>query len=67
MRQLGKEAGDEAYGGNPGLREWLEKEKIPYVLGIACNAMIATAVGAKRADGLAAPRACGRVAAAELR
>jgi SRSO17 transposase len=46
--------GDEAYGGNPGLREWLEKEKIPYVLGIACNAMIATAVGAKRADGLAA-------------
>ena len=29
MRQLGKEAGDEAYGGNPGLREWLEKEKIP--------------------------------------
>jgi hypothetical protein len=46
--------GDEAYGGNPGLREWLEKEKIPYVLGIACNAMIATAAGAKRADGLAA-------------
>jgi hypothetical protein len=46
--------GDEAYGGNPGLREWLGKEKIPYVLGIACNAMIATAVGAKRADGLAA-------------
>ncbi|MGI9007159.1 MAG: IS701 family transposase [Streptosporangiaceae bacterium] len=45
--------GDEAYGGNPGLREWLEKEKIPFVLGIACNAMIATGAGAKRADGLA--------------
>jgi SRSO17 transposase len=39
--------GDEAYGGNPGLREWLGKEKIPYVLGIACNAMIATAVGGR--------------------
>jgi SRSO17 transposase len=47
-------AGDEAYGGNPGLREWLEKEKIPYVLGVACNAMIATAAGPRRADELAA-------------
>jgi len=46
--------GDEAYGGNPGLREWLEKEEIPYVLGIACNAMIPTAAGAKRANELAA-------------
>ena len=44
-----------------------KRRRSPYVLGIACNAMIATAVGAKRADGLAAPRACGRVAAAELR
>jgi SRSO17 transposase len=47
-------AGDEVYGGNPGLREWLEKEKIPYVLGVACNAMIATAAGPRRADELAA-------------
>jgi SRSO17 transposase len=47
-------AGDEAYGGNPGLREWLEEEKIPYVLGVACNAMIATAAGPLRADELAA-------------
>ena len=33
-------AGDEAYGGNPGLREWLEAEQIPYALAVACNAMI---------------------------
>jgi SRSO17 transposase len=46
--------GDEAYGGNPGLREWLEKEGIPHVLAVACNAMIATAAGGKRADELAA-------------
>ena len=25
-------AADEVYGGNPGLREWLEKEEISYVL-----------------------------------
>ena len=47
-------AGDEVYGGNPGLRGWLEKEEIPYVLGVACNAMIATAAGPRRADELAA-------------
>ena len=45
--------GDDAYGGNPGLREWLEKEDIPYVLAVACNAMIKTNAGAKRADELA--------------
>jgi hypothetical protein len=46
-------AGDEAYGGNPGLREWLEAEGIPYVLAVACNAMIETKAGAKRAGELA--------------
>jgi SRSO17 transposase len=46
-------AGDEAYGGNPGLREWLEAEQIPYVLAVACNAMVKTRAGAKRADELA--------------
>ena len=45
--------GDEAYGGNPGLREFLEGEEIPYVLAVACNAMIETKAGAKRADELA--------------
>ena len=34
-------AGDEVYGGNPGLREWLEKEQISYVLAVACDEMIA--------------------------
>jgi hypothetical protein len=44
--------GDEAYGGNPGLRQFLEGEEIPYVLAVACNAMIETKAGAKRADEL---------------
>jgi SRSO17 transposase len=45
-------AGDGACGGNPGLREWLETEKNPYVLAVACNAIIETKAGAKRADEL---------------
>jgi SRSO17 transposase len=59
--------GDEAYGGNPGLREWLEKEEIPYVLAVACNTMIPTAAGPKRADRLAALVPATALAAAELR
>jgi SRSO17 transposase len=47
-------AGDEVYGASPELREWLESEKKGYVLGVACNAVIETKAGAKRADGLAA-------------
>ena len=47
-------AGDEVYGGNPGLRGWLEKEKISYVLAVACDEMIAVAAGPRRADELAA-------------
>ena len=46
-------AGDEVYGGNPGLRGWLEKEKISYVLAVACDEMIAVAAGPRRADELA--------------
>jgi SRSO17 transposase len=45
---------DEAYGGNPKLRKWLEEQGIPYVMAVSCDAMIATAAGKKRADGLAA-------------
>ena len=45
---------DEAYGGNPALRKWLEEQGIPYVMAVACNAMIPTAAGSKRADELAA-------------
>jgi SRSO17 transposase len=47
-------AGDEVYGGNPKLREWLEGQQIPYVLAVACSEMIPVAAGAKRTDELAA-------------
>ena len=30
-------AGDEVYGGNPGLRSWLEERGIPYVMAVACG------------------------------
>jgi SRSO17 transposase len=45
---------DEAYGGNPKLRTWLEEQGIPYVMAVACDATVATAAGSKRADALAA-------------
>jgi len=45
---------DEACGGNPKLRTWLEEQGIPYVMAVSCDAMIATAAGGKRADRLAA-------------
>jgi SRSO17 transposase len=47
-------AGDEVYGGNPGLRGWLEEEGIPYVMAVACSDMIAVPAGRFRADALAA-------------
>jgi SRSO17 transposase len=47
-------AGDEVYGGNPGLREWLEEEGISYVMAVACSEMITTPAGRLRADELAA-------------
>jgi SRSO17 transposase len=45
---------DEAYGGNPKLRTWLEEQGIPYVMAVKCSEAIATAAGPKRADELAA-------------
>jgi len=45
---------DEAYGGNPGFRKWLEGQGIPYVMAVSRDAMITTAAGKKRADELAA-------------
>jgi SRSO17 transposase len=47
--------GDEVYGGNPGLRSWLEDQQIAYVLAVACDEqVIITAEGRKkRADALA--------------
>jgi SRSO17 transposase len=47
-------AGDEVYGGNPGLRGWLEEEGTGYVMAVACSEMITAPAGRFRADGLAA-------------
>jgi SRSO17 transposase len=47
-------AGDEVYGGNPGLRSWLEGESISYVMAVACSEMIAVPAGRFRAGELAA-------------
>jgi SRSO17 transposase len=46
--------GDEVYGGNPGLREYLEKANLAYVMAVACNDMITVPAGSVRADELAA-------------
>jgi SRSO17 transposase len=45
---------DEAYGQNPGLREWLEEQRISYVMAVPCSQLCATAAGQLRADELAA-------------
>lgn len=49
---------DEAYGDNPGLRDWLEEEDINYVLAVSCDQRFHTPTGPVRADELArrAPR-----------
>ena len=45
---LGWVAGDEVYGGDPELRDWLEEHRIGYVLGIRCDTKVTTAVGRRR-------------------
>ena len=45
---------DEAYGQNPGLRDWLEEQRISYVVAVPCSQRCATAAGQLRADELAA-------------
>ncbi len=47
-------AGDEVYGGNPGLREWLEDQGISYVMAVACSETVTVPAGPFRADALAA-------------
>jgi SRSO17 transposase len=47
-------AGDEVYGGNPGLRSWLEDEGIAYVMAVACSERVTVPAGRFRADALAA-------------
>jgi len=45
---------DEAYGQNPGLRDWLEENRIRYVMAVPVSEPCATAAGKIRADALAA-------------
>jgi SRSO17 transposase len=47
-------AGDEVYGANRALREWLEEYQIGYVLAVACKERVTTAQGKIRVDMLAA-------------
>ena len=47
-------AGDEVYGGNPGLRSFLEEEGISYVMAVACSEPVTVPAGRFRADELAA-------------
>ena len=44
---------DEAYGDNPGLRDWLDEQDINYVMAISCDARFPTPTGPRRADELA--------------
>jgi SRSO17 transposase len=47
-------AADEFYGDNPGLRGWLEDQRIRYVMAVSCDHAVPTAAGPVRADALAA-------------
>ena len=47
-------AADEVYGQNPGLRSWLEEQRISYVMAVPCSEQVTTAAGTRRADELAA-------------
>jgi SRSO17 transposase len=50
-------AADEFYGDNPGLRSWLESQRIRYVMAVSCDHAVPTATGPMRADALAADSA----------
>ena len=45
---------DEAYGDNPGLRDWLDNQDLNYVMAVSCDARFTTPTGPQRADELAA-------------
>jgi SRSO17 transposase len=45
---------DEAYGDNPGLRDWLDTQHINYVMAVSCDHRFTTPTGPRRADELAA-------------
>ena len=44
---------DDAYGDNPGLRDWLDDQDLNYVMAISCDARFPTPTGPRRADELA--------------
>ena len=46
-------AGDEVYGQNPGLRTWLEKKQVSYVMAVPCSQLVTVPAGQRRADELA--------------
>jgi SRSO17 transposase len=48
-------AGDEAYGGDPGLRAGLERRRAGYVLTVARSHQVRTGASASRADAPAWP------------
>lgn len=52
--QLSWVAGDEVYGADPELRDWLEENRIGFVLGVARDTQVTTAAGRHRVDTLAA-------------
>src|SRR5258708_36515331 len=45
---------DEAYGQNPGLRDWLEEQRISYVMAVPASEPCAPSAGKIRADALTA-------------
>ena len=51
--RFGWVAGDEAYGQNTALRDWLEARQVSYVLAVPKSFTAATAAGPRRADDLA--------------
>jgi len=51
--EVGWFTADEAYGDNPGLREWLENNDLNYVMAVSCDQRFTTPRGPIRADELA--------------
>lgn len=52
-RQVRWVAGDEVYGADPELRDWLEEHRIGYVLAVARDTEVTTAVGRRGVETLA--------------
>ena len=45
---------DEAYGDNPGLRDWLDAQQVNYVMAVSCDHRFSTPTGPRQANELAA-------------